>query len=94
MRTYELFLHIDPTLDESKCNSKLKEVENLIQKFEGKIVDMDKRGRQKLSYSIDKRQDSYQVLLKVEAKPDTLTQIERQLKLLDNVLRFGIFTNK
>ncbi len=92
MRTYELYVHLDPSLGEGGAEKALKEVEALLAKEGGTIVSKDNRGILRLASPIGKFKDSVQVLLNVKAKPEAIKEFRRQVNLLDVVLRIGIFT--
>jgi|GEM_PF-2915071 len=89
MRTYEIYVHLDPSLGDA--DKALKEVEALLAKEGGTIVNKDNKGVQRLASPIGKNKDSVQVLLTVKAKPSSIQEFRRQVNLLDSVLRAGIF---
>ncbi len=92
MRTYEIYLHLDPSLGEGGADKALKDVEALLTKESGTIVSKDNKGILRLAAPIGKHRDSVQVLLNVKAKPASIKEFRRQVNLLDSVLRIGIFT--
>jgi ribosomal protein S6 len=92
MRTYEIYLHLDPSLGEGGADKALKDVEALLAKEGGTVLNKDNRGIMRLASPIGKNRDSVQVLLNIKAKPASIKEFRRQVNLLDFVLRIGIFT--
>lgn len=92
MRLYELYLLVSPGLDESGCDRLIKDVESILTKAKAKILEVSKQGRQKLGYGIKKSKEANHVLLEVEASPESMVSIKRQIDLMSDVLRVAIFT--
>ncbi len=92
MRTYEIYLHLDPSLGEGGADKALKDVEALLAKDGGTFLTKDNRGIMRLASPIGKHRDSVQVLLNIKAKQESIKEFRRQVNLLDFVLRIGIFT--
>lgn len=92
MKTYEMFTLFSPNLDDAKLDKAIKDLEALLGKFNGKILDADKKGRKKLAYKIDDNRDANQVILKLELEEDSVSKIRKQLSISDNILRFSILS--
>ena len=54
----------------------------------GKVERIDRWGRRRLAYEIDRQQEGYYVLLEVTAEPVSMKEVDRILSLADEVLRF------
>lgn len=92
MRKYELFLILNAQKDETAAQKTLRDVENILAKFEAKVTANNGGQNQRLAYPINKRIDSYQVVLEVEAKPDAIDKINKQFAITDEVVRANFFT--
>ncbi len=92
MKNYELFLILDPKKDEAAAQKTIREIEAVLNKLEAKVIKNQGGANTKMARPIGKKKDTYQVILEISAKPESLTEIRRQLVLLDQVLRVGIFT--
>ena len=90
MKTYELFLLLNPDLDQTRVDQELKGFEEIFAKHGGKIVDIDNRGRKKSAYPIKNKRDANQVILKVELEPNQVTQVKKQLSITNNILRYSL----
>ena len=102
MRPYEATLVIQPKLDDEGVTSLIGRVEQLLTK-EGGTLDssgqiIDRRGtvaevsdgwkKRRLAYAINSHREGYYAVLRFHAPPEALTELDRSLKLSDDVLRF------
>ncbi len=92
MRTYELYLHLDPSLGDAGADKALKDIETFLTKAGGTITNKDNKGILRLASPIDNSKDSIQVILMAQAEPSSIKEFRRQVSLMDSVLRIGIFT--
>ncbi len=88
MRLYELTLIIDSSLDESTIQTEIEKVETRINDSGGKIHRLDRWGLKRLAYEIKKHTQGYYVFFLFEADPGLTTEIEKNLKLTESVLRY------
>ena len=65
----------------------LSKMEETIIGYKGKILGVDKIGRKKLAYDIQKFRDGFFVTQVLTIPADKVVDFKRQLKLNDNVLR-------
>lgn len=87
MKTYELLTVFKPNLDVEEVDKIIAKLEETITGFEGKVVNVDKIGRKKLAYDIQKFRDGFFATLILSLPADKVVDLKRQLKLNDNVLR-------
>lgn len=86
MTKYELMFIIDPALDEEKKNAAVEKVQNLISS-NGELGETDVWGMRKLAYPIEKKTDGYYVVIEFQAEPDFPKELERRLRISDDVIR-------
>lgn len=89
-RRYQLVLIVDPRLDEQTINATVDRFVGIITDAGGETVEVDHWGRRKLAYEIKHQEDGYYVLADVLADPATMTELDRVLKLADEVMRHRI----
>ena len=89
-RRYELVLIVDPRLDEQAINATIDRFVGIITDGGGEALNVDHWGRRKLAYEIKHLEDGYYVLADVVADPVTMTELDRVLKLADEVMRHRI----
>jgi len=88
MRTYELMLLIRFNPDEAAINQVTEQVTGLIEAKGGQVLKTDVWGKRKLAYPIDNQSDGFYVLLNLAVAPSALKDIEFEMKLNENLLRY------
>jgi small subunit ribosomal protein S6 len=91
MRNYEMFLILKPKKDEAAAQKAIREVEVVLNKYGGKLIKSHSGTNAKLAYPIQNRLDSFQVVLEIQAAPSDLAEINKQVALVDDVLRNTTF---
>lgn len=91
MKNYEMFLILNSKKDEATAQKAIREVETVLNKYGGKILKNNGGQNSRLAYPINKRIDSYQVVLEIQAETKDVAEMRKQLSLVDDVLRVGIF---
>ena len=87
MRPYEIMVILDPTLDERTVAPSLETFLNVIRNDGGKVDKVDIWGRRRLAYEIAKHSEGIYAVVDVTAKPETVSELDRQLSLNESVLR-------
>jgi small subunit ribosomal protein S6 len=90
MREYELILIVHPDLEETALNDVIEKVKGWIVEAGGSIAKVDFWGKRKLAYTMKKQKDGHYVLAKFQMPPDFGSQLERNLRFLEPVMRFLI----
>jgi small subunit ribosomal protein S6 len=86
-RNYEVMVILDPTLDERTVAPTLETFLNVIRTSGGSVEKVDVWGRRRLSYEIKKHAEGIYALLDLNAEPDAVKELDRQLSLQETVLR-------
>jgi len=87
MRNYELVCILHPDLDETAFTNALDRVKGWITDVEGSVEKTDIWGRRKMAYMIRKQLEGQYVLLNISMPPGETAELERNLKLLEPVMR-------
>jgi small subunit ribosomal protein S6 len=89
-RAYELtFIVRLDGMDEAAINNTIDQVRAWVEADElGQITKIDRWGRRKMAYEIDKQREGFYVLFTSKIEPSALGEIERNLNLSPNVLRY------
>ena len=94
MREYEIVYIFDSQLDEEKINTKLDRYNGLVTgnggNDGGEVTAVDHWGRRELAYPIKKRPNGYYVVTQVSTEATALPELERILKLDEDLLRYLI----
>lgn len=92
MTNYELMFIIDPALEDEAKNATVEAVKGIIEN-EGEVVDVDEWGLRKMAYQIQKKSEGYYVVVQFKAEPTLPKELDRRLRISDNVMRH-IIVNK
>ncbi|GAC80363.1 MULTISPECIES: 30S ribosomal protein S6 [Gordonia] len=87
MRHYELMVILDPSLDERTVAPSLDTFLNVVRKDGGSVDNVDIWGKRRLAYEIAKHNEGIYAVIDLNATPDTVNELDRQLKLNESVLR-------
>jgi small subunit ribosomal protein S6 len=88
MRIYEELFILRPDLPEEETDQIIERLTTLIAAQGGNVDKADKWGIRKLAYRVQKRTEGFYVLLQFTAKPETVKELERQLRVSDQVMKF------
>jgi small subunit ribosomal protein S6 len=94
MRAYEVMLIIDTGLDDQVVQTTIKSTTDHIVKIGGTLGRTEKWGRRKLAYEIKtdkkKHNDGYYTLIEFSAEPAQITELDRNLRLDDGIVRHKV----
>ena len=92
MNKYEVMIIINPTLEDAKKDAVVENFQNIIA-ADGAVEKVDVWGVKKLAYPIEKKEEGYYVVIDFTASPALPYELNRKLKINDNVMRH-IIINK
>ncbi len=88
MRKYEIMFIVDPNVPEDAVDQISSQVEGVITDGGGEVEHVEKMGRRKLAYEIDKKREGFYVLFTVGADGEIIKEVERRFRVMDQVLRY------
>lgn len=89
MNKYELLFIFKPDVEEEKRNQLLDKYKGIIE-TEGEILEVNEWGNRKLAYEIQKQTEGYYILVNFNASTDIPKELDRNLKIADEVVRHMI----
>jgi small subunit ribosomal protein S6 len=90
MHEYEVVLIAHPDLDEINLNSTIEKVKTWITEANGNVSKVDRWGKRRMAFAIRKQREGQYVLIKAEMSPSFTSELERNLRFLESVMRFMI----
>lgn len=90
MRKYELVCIVHPDLDENAFNGVIEKVRGWINELGGSVDKVDVWGRRRMAYSIHKQREGQYVLLNITMPPAASTELDRNLRFQESVIRYMI----
>ena len=88
MRHYETIYIVNPNLSDEDYNEISEKFNNLIENQKGVIIKTQKWGKQRLAYAIKKFYNGFYILVDFCADPGVTSELERNLKLDENILKY------
>jgi small subunit ribosomal protein S6 len=85
---YESAVMINAALDDEQIEVEVARLQENIINFGGEIIDVDKVGRKRLAYIVNKSKIGYYAIFRFNAPSNIVAKLERSYSLNDNVLRF------
>ena len=90
MNSYELLYIIKPTVEEEARAALIARFADIVKNDNGEVENIDEWGMRKLAYAIDYISEGYYVLMNFKANPDLPAELERNLKISEDVTRFMV----
>lgn len=87
MRKYEMVVILDPSIDERTVDTTFSKLIQVIPAEGGTVDNTDIWGKRKFAYEINKKSEGIYVVLSFTSKPETASELDRQLGLNESVLR-------
>jgi small subunit ribosomal protein S6 len=87
MRQYEMMIILDPALEERTVQPSLEQFLKVVTSAGGTVDKVDVWGRRRLAYEIDHKSEGIYTVIELNAEPDTVKELDRQLNLNEAVLR-------
>ena len=93
MTKYEVMFIMDPILEDEKKAAVIEDVKNIIV-ADGSVGKVDIWGMRKLAYPIRKKNEGYYVVIEFEAGSELPKELDRKLKIFDDIMRHLIINKE
>ncbi len=90
MNKYEVLYIIDSKVEGAAKDALVEKYSALVTANGGEVESVDKWGDKKLAYPIDYKNEGYYVLMTFTAKPEFPQELERQMRIADEVMRYMV----
>jgi small subunit ribosomal protein S6 len=87
-REYELIYILKPSVSPSEAKKVAERITDVVDKRGAKLTRVDNWGKRKLAYPIQKHQRGVFVFVKLVGFSDVVSELERNLRNLDEVMRW------
>ncbi|MCK6601328.1 MAG: 30S ribosomal protein S6 [Bacteroidetes bacterium] len=85
---YETTFIINAAIEENMIEETITKIADVVKEHNSEILKLDKVGRKRLAYPIQKKHSGYYVTMEYTSDPSSVAIIERALQLDDYVLRY------
>jgi small subunit ribosomal protein S6 len=90
LREYECMLILPAEADEAMVSTAVDRIAKIVTPEGGKVGTIDRWGRKRLAYEIARQNEGYYVVVRFEAEPAAQAELDRTLKLADEVIRHKV----
>lgn len=90
MRNYEVFLIVQADFDETALNGVVDKVKGWITDAGGTVTKVDNWGKRRMAFIIRKQREGQYVLIHAEMDPKSVSELERNLRFQEPIIRFMI----
>ena len=87
MRKYEILLILPAEADDKVVGGVTDRISQVLSQSGGEVVKVDRWGKRRLAFEINKHAEGIYAVLDVNADPDAVKELDRQLSLNESVLR-------
>ncbi len=85
---YEVTYILRPTLEEADADARVETIAETLKSQGGEVQgDIEKMGKRRLAYEIDDLREGYYVVMKFKSEPTASKELERLMRLNEDVLR-------
>ena len=90
MNKYELAVVVNAKIEDEERAAVVDRCKALIERFGGTITNVDDWGKKRLAYEIQKMHEGFYYFIQFEADENCPAELERHVRIMDNVLRYLI----
>ena len=88
MNKYELALVVSAKIEDDARTATVEKAKEYITRLGGTITNVDEWGKKRLAYEIQKMREGFYYFIQFDANADVPAQLEENVRIMDNVLRF------
>ena len=88
MNKYELAVVVSAKIEDDERAQVIEKVKALVERFGGKISDVDEWGKKRLAYEIQKMREGYYYFFHFEADTTVPAELESRMRIMDGVIRY------
>jgi small subunit ribosomal protein S6 len=85
---YESSVIINAAIEEEQIEATIKRIEEIIRTNGGEIVDVEKWGRKRLAYAVNKTKSGYYAIIRFKAPSELISKLERMYQLDEYIFRY------
>lgn len=87
LNKYESVILVDPKIKEIDRQKVIDKIEKFL-KNNGKVENVENLGKKKLAYEVKKNKEAYYYVINFEATKETVEELERMYRIIDEILKF------
>ena len=88
MRVYEVLFIIAPNVEEGDIDTLITQLSDVATNQGARVARIDRMGRRRLAYQIQKFTEGYYVVFTVEGTGAEIAEVERRMRVTDAIIRY------
>jgi small subunit ribosomal protein S6 len=88
MRNYEIMFIVNPNATDEEIDKINAQIEGVVTAGGGKVEKIEKMGKRRLAYEVDKHREGHYVLFVLSANGEIVKECERRLRVIDAVIKY------
>ena len=88
MRSYEIMFIVNPNATDEEIDKINSQLEGIITSGGGKVEKIEKMGKRRLAYEVDRHREGFYVLFVIAGNGDIIKECERRLRVMDAVIKY------
>ena len=88
MRIYENLFIVKPDATEEEIDALVEQMSKNVTTAGGTIDKVEKWGKRRLAYRVEKNREGFYVLLQFSSEPEIVKEFERRMRVQDSVIKF------
>ncbi|MDX2085984.1 MAG: 30S ribosomal protein S6 [Candidatus Melainabacteria bacterium] len=90
MITYEALIIFKPSVENDGLEGSIRAVESYVKALKGRILRLDRIGRKRLAYPIQRQKEGYIINMLFEAFPNRVIEMNNACRLNEDILRLSL----
>lgn len=86
--TYELSVLLNSQLEEEAIDAVIERISSIVTDHSGEVTNVDKWGKRRLAYEVKDNTEGFYVVIEFKADNEATAEVDRVLKITEEVLRF------
>jgi small subunit ribosomal protein S6 len=87
-RSYEIMFIVRPDVEDAELDKLVETFSGYVTGGGGVVKQTEKMGRRRLAYTVNRFNDGFYILLIVEAPASLISEVERRLRVNEQVIKF------
>ena len=88
MNKYELAVVVSAMIEDDARTAVVDKCKALVERFGGKIADVEEWGKKKLAYEIQKMTEGYYYFIHFDADGTAISELDSRVRIMDGVIRY------
>ena len=88
MNKYELALVVNAKIEEDARTAVVEKAKEYITRAGGTVTEVEEWGKKRLAYEIQKMREGFYYFIQFDAAPECPGEVEKRVRILDNVIRY------